>query len=69
MMATSAQRLLAEVLPRYGSVEAFIAELRRAAGDPRRGDPGPEHPTLELPPAPAHPADGAGGRHRRPDSE
>ncbi|GAB4585754.1 hypothetical protein [Nocardia sp. IFM 10818] len=69
MMATSAQRLLAEVLPRYGSVEAFIAELRRAVGDPRRDDPGPDHPTLELPPARAHPVTDMGGRHRRPDPE
>ncbi|MEV6773433.1 hypothetical protein AB0N05_32860 [Nocardia sp. NPDC051030] len=67
---TSAQQLLAEILRRYGTVDAFCAQLRRTLTDP-------EDPTPELPPTVAActdfsspwPEPTPGGRHRRPESD
>ncbi|UGT41382.1 hypothetical protein LTV02_36565 [Nocardia yamanashiensis] len=56
-MVTTTQRLLAEILHRYGSLEAFCARLRADHADP---------PTLELPGPAGAPS---GGRHRAPDSD
>ncbi|WP_157535434.1 hypothetical protein [Nocardia inohanensis] len=56
-MVTTTQRLLAEILHRYGSLEAFCARLRADPADP---------PTLELP-GPAELPNR--GRHRAPETE
>ncbi|MGV9412437.1 hypothetical protein ACWDOP_21215 [Nocardia sp. NPDC003693] len=71
MQGPDAQRLLAEILNRYGSLDAFIDSLRRGA----------DRPTTELPRisdsdiagraqplfAPPFAAPAGGGRHARPD--
>ncbi|WP_157573666.1 hypothetical protein [Nocardia jejuensis] len=62
---TSAQRLLAEILGRYGTVDAFLARLRRALDEA----PTIEFATLTPWPEPAWAEPTTRGRHRRTDSD
>ncbi|QIS21246.1 hypothetical protein [Nocardia terpenica] len=53
---TPAHQLVAEILARYGSLDAFLLRLRHALDDP----------TIELPPTkPAPPKPRRVGRHAR----
>lgn len=72
MQGPDAQRLLAEILERYGSVDAFISQLRRGVERstmelPRVSAPEIRHrPESAFVPVTSVPS-GGGGRHARPD--